>query len=106
MRWQRRRRRRSLRPKPPRLRRRRQRAAELGRELAALTPALYRATEAEPNDNSFLARLESHAQKLVRITPVGPSASPAGHDPASVIARINAASARGDNAGALADIAK
>ena len=81
-------------------------AAQLGRELAALTPALYRATEAEPNNNSFLARLESHAQKLVRITPVGTSAAPAGDDPASVIARINAAAARGDSAAALADIAK
>ena len=81
-------------------------AAQLGRELAALMPALYRAAEAEPNNNSFLARLESHAQKLVRITPVGTSAAPAGDDPASVIARINAAAARGDSAAALADIAK
>ena len=81
-------------------------AAELGRELVALTPALYRATEAEPNNNSFLARLESHAQKLVRITPIGTAAAPAGDDPASVIARINAAAARGDSAAALADIAK
>jgi hypothetical protein len=81
-------------------------AAQLGRELAALTPALYRATETEPNSNSFLARLESRAQKLVRITPVGTSAAPAGDDPASVIARINAAAARGDSAAALADIAK
>jgi hypothetical protein len=81
-------------------------AAQLGRELAALTPALYRATETEPNGNSFLARLESRAQKLVRITPVGTSAAPAGDDPASVIARINAAAARGDSAAALADIAK
>jgi hypothetical protein len=81
-------------------------AAQLGRELAALTPALYRATEAEPNNNSFLARLESHAQKLVRITPVGTSAAPAGDDPASVIARIDGAAARGDCAAALADIAK
>ena len=81
-------------------------AAQLGRELAALTPALYRATETEPNGNSFLTRLESRAQKLVRITPVGTSAAPAGDDPASVIARINAAAARGDSAAALADIAK
>ena len=81
-------------------------AAQLGRELAALTPALYRATEAEPNNNSFLARLESHAQKLVRITPVGTSAARAADDPASVIARINGAAARGDSAAALADIAK
>jgi hypothetical protein len=81
-------------------------AAELGSELAALAPALYRATEAEPNDNSFLARLENHAQKLVRITPAGTSAVATGDDPASAIARINAAAARGDNAAALTDIAK
>jgi hypothetical protein len=81
-------------------------AAQLGRELAALTPALYRATEAEPNNDSFFARLESHAQKLIRITPVGTSAAPAGDDPASVIARINGAAARGDMAGAAANIAK
>ena len=81
-------------------------AAELGRELVALTPALYRATEAEPSNASFLARLESHAQRLVRITPIGTAAAPAGDDAASVIARINAAAARGDSAAALADIAK
>ncbi len=81
-------------------------AAELGRELATLIPALYRATEAEPNNNSFFARLESRARKLVRITPVGTAAAPAGDDPASAIARINAAATRGDSAAALADIAK
>jgi hypothetical protein len=81
-------------------------AAQLGRELAALTPALYRATEAEPRDNSFLARLESHAQKLVRITPVGTTAAPAGDDPASLVARINVAAADGNVAAALAEIAK
>jgi hypothetical protein len=80
-------------------------AAQLGHELAALTPALYRATETEPNNDSFLARLENHAQKLVRITPLG-TAAPAGDDPASVAARINAAAADGNLAAALADIAK
>jgi hypothetical protein len=81
-------------------------AAQLGHELAALTPALYRASDPEPSGNSFLARLESHAEKLVRITPVGTSAGPADGDASSVIARINAAAARGDVAAALADIAK
>jgi len=80
-------------------------AAALARELAALVPSLYRATEAAPGGgNSFLARLESHAQKLVRVTPVGTSASPAGDDPASVIARIDAAATRGDIAAARAGI--
>jgi hypothetical protein len=81
-------------------------AAQLGSELAALTPALYRATDAEPNSASFLTRLESHAQKLVRVTPVGASAVSGGDDPASVVARIDAAAARGDLPAALADIAK
>jgi hypothetical protein len=81
-------------------------AAQLSRELAALAPALYRASEPQPSGNSFLARLESHAERLVRITPAGTSAPPAGDDAASVIARINATAARGDVAAALAEIAK
>jgi hypothetical protein len=81
-------------------------AAQLGRELAALAPALYRANDPEPRSNSFLARLESHAEKLVRITPAGTSAPPAGDESSSVIARINAAATRGDVAAALAEIAK
>jgi hypothetical protein len=81
-------------------------AAELGRELAALTPAIYRAMEPEASNNSILARLESHAQRLVRITPAGPSAAPVGDDPTALIARLNADAARGDIDAALAEIAK
>ena len=80
--------------------------AELGRELSALTPALSRAMEPEPSSNSILAKLESRAQKLVRITPVGTSAAPAGDDPAALIARLSADAARGDIDAALAEIAK
>ena len=80
--------------------------AELGRELTALTPALSRTMEPEPVNNSILAKLESHAQKLVRITPVGTSAAPVGDDPAALIARLNADAARGDIDAALAEIAK
>ena len=78
-------------------------AAALGRELAALTPALLRASGAAPNEGSFLGRLEAHAQQLVRVTPLD---APAGDDPASVIARINADALRGDIAAALADIGR
>ena len=53
-----------------------------------------------------MAELESRAQKLVRITPVGTSAAPAGNDPAALIARLNADAARGDIDAALAEIAK
>jgi hypothetical protein len=81
-------------------------AVELERELAALTPAIYRAMEPQASHNSILARLESHAQRLVRITPAGPSAAPVGDDPAALIARLNADIARGDIEAALAEIAK
>jgi Mitochondrial inner membrane protein len=81
-------------------------AAELGRELAALTPAIHRAMEPKPGNNSILTMLESHAQRLVRITPAGTSAAPAGDDPAALIARLNADAARGDIDAALAEIAK
>jgi hypothetical protein len=77
-------------------------AAVLARELAALTPALMQAAEPTPNDNSFLARLESNAQHLVRVTPVD---APTGDDSLSNVARINADAAHADIAAALADIA-
>jgi hypothetical protein len=80
--------------------------AELGRELAALTPALHSALVPERADNSILAKIESQAQKLVRITPVGTSGAPAGDDPAALIARLNADAARGDIDAALAEITK
>jgi hypothetical protein len=80
--------------------------AELGRELAALTPALSRTIESEPSNDSILAKLESRAQKLVRITPVGTSAAPVGDDAAALIARVNAEAVRGDIDAALAEIAK
>ena len=81
-------------------------AAELGRDLAGLMPALQGALAPERNDNSILAKIESQAQKLVRITPVGTSGAPVGDDPAALIARLNADAARGDIDAALADIAK
>lgn len=80
--------------------------AELGREFAALAPALDRAIEPASSNTSLLAALESRAQKLVRITPVGTSAPPAGDDAAAVIGRLNADAARGDIDAALAEIAK
>ena len=80
--------------------------AELGRELTALVPALDRVTEPPASNASLWAALESRAQKLVRITPVGTSAQPTGSDPAALIARLNADAARGDIDGALAEIAK
>ncbi len=78
-------------------------AAALTHELATLTPAMLQASGAAPNNNTILGRLESNAQKLVRITPVD---APVGDDPSSVIAHINIDAARADIAGALADIAR
>jgi len=81
-------------------------AAALGRELAAVIPSLHRASESGPNNDSFFGRLERHAQKLVRVTPLDAAAAPASDDPSSVIARIDGDAARGDIAAARADIAK
>jgi hypothetical protein len=81
-------------------------AAALGHELAAVIPTLYRTAESGPNNDSFFGRLERHAQKLVRVTPLDAAAAPAGDDPSSVIARIDGDAARGDIAAARADIAK
>lgn len=78
-------------------------AGELARELAQLTPALLKASETASSDGSFLGRLENNAKNLVRITPAG---IPAGDDPASVIARLDADAARADIAAALADLAR
>lgn len=78
-------------------------AAALARELASLTPALQQAAEPAASNSSFLGRLESNAQRLVRITPVD---APPGDDPASVVTRINVDAAHADIAAALADIAK
>jgi len=78
-------------------------AAALAHDLAALTPALMRASNGEAGEATFLGRIESSAQKLVRITPID---APAGDDPQSVVARINAEAARADIAAAHADVAK
>jgi hypothetical protein len=77
--------------------------AALAHELASLTPALLQASAPTPSNSSFLGRLETNAQQLVRITAVD---APAGDDFSSVVARINADAARSDIAAALADIAK
>ena len=77
--------------------------AALARELAALTPALLRASGAAPSEGSLLGRMEMSAQKLVRITPVD---APPGDDVPAVLAHGNAAAARGDIEAALADIAR
>jgi hypothetical protein len=78
-------------------------ARPLAHELASLIPALRQAAEPASSDSSFLSRLESNAQHLVRITPVD---APPGDDPASVVTRIDVDAAHADIAATLADIAK
>jgi hypothetical protein len=78
-------------------------ARALAHELASLTQALQQAAEPAASNSSFLGRLESNAQHLVRITPVD---APPGDDPASVVTRIDVDAAHADIAAALADIAK
>jgi hypothetical protein len=77
-------------------------SSALAHELTALTPALLRASGAAATDGSFLERLQAHAQRLVRITPID---APQGDDPEAVVARINAAAARVDLSAAIAEIA-
>jgi inner membrane protein len=76
--------------------------AVLAHELAALTPALRRASETSFGGSTFLERLEAHAQHLVRVTPVD---APAGNEPSAVMARIEVDAAHADIAAALSDIA-
>ena len=76
-------------------------ARALAHELASLIPALRQAADPASSDSSFLSRLESNAQRLVRITPVD---APPGDDPASVVTRVDVDAAHADIAAALADI--
>ena len=78
-------------------------AAALAREFTALTPSLLQVSGTASRDGSLLARLEAHAQNLVRITPVD---APAGDDASAVVARMNSEAARGDFAAVLADAAR
>jgi hypothetical protein len=76
-------------------------AAALARELAALLPALQTALEPQTGDATFLERLKTNAQKLVRITPLN---APAGSDPQTVLDRIRLDAAHADIAAARADL--
>ncbi|HWV55739.1 hypothetical protein [Pseudorhodoplanes sp.] len=79
-------------------------AASLGRELAGLMPAIWKAARKdEPQQGTFLERLQSNAAKIVRVRPAG---DVAGDDPASVSARIETRADHADIRGALAELAK
>jgi hypothetical protein len=76
-------------------------AAALARELEALVPALQDAPEPRSGETTFVERLKSNAQKLVRITPLN---APPGNDPQDVVDRIRRDAAHADIGAALADI--
>ena len=81
-------------------------AAALARELAAVMPAALKAVEPPPaTGGSFLERLESSASRLVRVRPSAQEAQP-GDEPAAVLSRLQAKTARGDIAGGIAEAAK
>ncbi len=81
-------------------------AATLARELAAVMPEALKAIEVPRSaGGGFLERLQSNAERLVRVRPIA-HAPQAGEDPAAVLSRVEAATARGDIAAALAEAAK
>jgi hypothetical protein len=79
--------------------------ATLARELAAVMPEALKAADAAAprGGGGFLERLQSNAERLVRIRPI---AQQAGDDPAAILGRVDGKSTRGDIAGALAEAAK
>ncbi len=78
-------------------------AAALARELAPLLPAARAAAEAPPPAGGFFARLQSNAERLIRVRPIG---QVPGDEPGEVLARLDAKATQGDIAGALAESGK
>jgi len=81
-------------------------AASLSRDLASLLPALQRASEPAATSGSYLERLESHMQRLVQVTPINAPSAAAADNAASIADRVGDDAARGDIAGALADLGR
>jgi hypothetical protein len=77
---------------------------ELFRELGGLIPEMLKVT-APPaaQEGGYLDRLQAHAERLVRIRPVGDGS---GDDPATVIGRIERDMARRDLAAVFAELDK
>ena len=77
---------------------------ELFRELGGLIPEMLKVSApASAPEGGYLDRLQAHAERLVRIRPVGDQT---GDDPAAVIGRIERDMARRDLAAVLADFEK
>ncbi|MBI4273446.1 MAG: hypothetical protein HY659_01930 [Rhizobiales bacterium] len=77
--------------------------ATLARELSALLPALVLGSEETPAQGGIIERLQSSAQRLVRIRPIDETP---GDDPKAIIARIEIRAAHADIAGALAELTR
>ena len=75
----------------------------LASELGALLPGMIKAAGSPPASGGFIERLQANAGQLVRIRPVD---APVGDDAATVLARLEVNAAKGDIAGALADLNK
>ncbi|MEZ5788396.1 MAG: hypothetical protein R3D62_18400 [Xanthobacteraceae bacterium] len=76
----------------------------LGQELVALAPSLGKSVQADSGaDQGFWQRLQSEAEKLVRVRPVNEAP---GSNLSAAVARIEAMGKRGDIAGALAELQK
>jgi hypothetical protein len=76
---------------------------ELFRELGGLIPEMLKVSAPAAQDGGYLDRLQAHAERLVRIRPVGDQA---GDDPATVIGRIERDMARRDLPAVLAELGK
>lgn len=77
-------------------------ALVLGRELGDIAPAMLKAGDLPPPDD-YLERLQSQAEKLVRVRPVKDAP---GSDLAAQIGRAEAKARQADLAGALAELAR
>jgi hypothetical protein len=77
-------------------------AATLAHDLAAVMPRARAAVAPQPHAAGFLDRLQANAQSLVHIQKIDQP----GDAPAAVLSRLEAATARGDIAGALAETGK
>ena len=76
-------------------------AQALARELSAVVPAMLSAVA--PHGDGVLDRLQTSAERLVRIRPINEQP---GDDPLTVIGRIEAKAGRGDIDGTLPEFAK
>jgi hypothetical protein len=77
--------------------------ATLARELAQIVRPMLTAASEPRQDGTLLERLQANAERLVRVRRLG---EPVGDDRNAVLARIEQRAAKGDLAGAQAEIAK